>query len=1131
MLELEGSVLRRAVQEQFDPGTFERGRAYYKRRHVSNCEVTPGSESGWQLTATVRGSRPEPYGVTVAILPDPDGTVVFEGECSCPMEFDCKHVVAAILHLANQSSSPSLPFENGNGRLTRQPPGSGQPKARAANPEVQFWLELLARTGKQPVAQPAPVQPDRQLLYVLRPISGRLKIELSVVQLLEKGGYGRAQSCPLQSLLYPQSGLQPPQSGDLRLLRKIALAQSGMHYYEVFLDVEDGAELLQEILATGRCHWRGTGQKHPALRLGAARAAKPVWTVDSQGLQKPSFQIEPPVTDILPLSPAWFVDETTAECGPLETTLPAAAAAAWLMAPAVSPDDVSTVAAGFANAAAALALPKPREIEIVDLPGIKPTPCLRLYSARLKNNYSGYGWMRTADGAADRELSFARVEFDYAGAKAGSDGWLPVLEHYDEGKLRRLRRDKSAENKALRWLKQLGLQPAEEIIFDLNLGSHSSAWTFEEETTWLNFVHIQVPELRQQGWRVELEKSFQFHLVQPDDWFTDAIGEGSGHDWFGIELGVIVGGEKINLLPVLLQMLQGNPILLQAGGLEDMPDNTFFPVPMPDGRKVMFPASRAQQMLGVLLELSQPGALNPDGQLRLPKLRALELAAEADWRWLGSTELREMAGRLRDFTGIKPVPPPENLCATLRPYQQDGLNWLQFLREYGLAGVLADDMGLGKTVQTLAHLLLEKQSGRMDRPSLVVGPTSLMTNWRQEAERFAPDLRVLVLHGLDRKQHFGRITDHDLIITSYPLLPRDHAVLREQEFHCVILDEAQFIKNPKTQYAQIACALKARHHLCLTGTPMENHLGELWSLFHFLLPGFLGDEIRFNSVFRRPIEKGRNEDRRKVLARRITPFILRRKKEEVVKELPPKTEIIQNVELTGAQRDLYESTRLAMHARVKAEINKKGLSRSHIIILDALLKLRQICCHPQLLSLPAAQKVKSSAKLELLLDLLPEMIAEGRRILLFSQFTSMLAIIQEELDTRKIPYVLLTGDTRDRATPVARFQAGEAPLFLISLKAGGTGLNLTAADTVIHYDPWWNPAVENQATDRAHRIGQDKKVFVYKLLTIGTVEEKIAAMQARKRELVESLLNEERREQLKISAEDLDVLFAPLEGT
>jgi SNF2 family DNA or RNA helicase len=403
-----------------------------------------------------------------------------------------------------------------------------------------------------------------------------------------------------------------------------------------------------------------------------------------------------------------------------------------------------------------------------------------------------------------------------------------------------------------------------------------------------------------------------------------------------------------------------------------------------------------------------------------------------------------------------------------------------------------------------------------------------MTNWRQETERFAPALKLLVLHGQERKQYFEKLKDYDLVITSYALLPRDEATLAKEAFHLIILDEAQYIKNPKTKYAQIVCQLSARHHLCLTGTPMENHLGELWSQFNFLLPGFLGGEVQFRRLFRTPIEKGGDPARRDVLARRIGPFVLRRRKEDVAAELPPKTEIRQNVELTGAQRDLYETIRLAMHERVQAEVKNKGLSRAHIIILDALLKLRQVCCDPRLVKLDAARAVGESAKLELLMDLAPEMLAEGRRILLFSQFTSMLALIQERLAAAAIPYVLLTGDTTDRATPIQKFQSGEVPLFLISLKAGGTGLNLTAADTVIHYDPWWNPAVETQATDRAHRIGQTKSVFVYKLITVGTVEEKILALQERKRGLVEGLLDERRKETPQLTPEDLQVLFAPL---
>ncbi|MGH8307444.1 MAG: DEAD/DEAH box helicase, partial [Gammaproteobacteria bacterium] len=368
-----------------------------------------------------------------------------------------------------------------------------------------------------------------------------------------------------------------------------------------------------------------------------------------------------------------------------------------------------------------------------------------------------------------------------------------------------------------------------------------------------------------------------------------------------------------------------------------------------------------------------------------------------------------------------------------------------------------------------------------------------------------------------------------IVLTTYALLPRDAKVLAAQEYRAVILDEAQAIKNPKAKAAQIVRGLKARQRLCLTGTPMENHLGELWSLFHFLMPGFLGDERHFKRLYRTPIEKHGDTERQAALARRIAPFMLRRTKEQVAAELPPKTEILRTVELESAQRDLYESIRLAMHEKVRQEIEKKGFARSQIVILDALLKLRQVCCDPRLLKLTSAKKVKQSAKLALLMDMLPDLIEEGRRILLFSQFTSMLALIEPELAARELPYVLLTGDTRDRATPIDRFQSGHVPLFLISLKAGGTGLNLTAADTVIHYDPWWNPAVERQATDRAHRIGQDKNVFVYKLITQGTVEEKITELQARKQALADGLFGKKRTNASAITAEDLTMLLSAAE--
>ena len=337
-------------------------------------------------------------------------------------------------------------------------------------------------------------------------------------------------------------------------------------------------------------------------------------------------------------------------------------------------------------------------------------------------------------------------------------------------------------------------------------------------------------------------------------------------------------------------------------------------------------------------------------------------------------------------------------------------------------------MGLGKTIQTLAHILTEKEAGRLTAPALVVCPTSLVANWRHEAERFAPGLRVLTLHGPDRAQRFDQIAGADLVLTTYALLTRDTETLLPTQWHLVVLDEAQAIKNPASKAAQLSARLLASHRLCLTGTPIENHLGELWSQMSFLVPGLLGDHRRFGRVFRTPIEKQGDEARRDLLTRRIRPFLLRRTKGEVEADLPAKTEILRRVELAGEQRDLYETVRLAMHERVRQEIASKGFARSQIIILDALLKLRQVCCDPRLVKLTAAKRVAGSAKLAQLMEMLPELIEDGRRVLLFSQFTSMLDLIRPEVEHAGLAFVELRGDTADRATPVARFQAGEVPL-------------------------------------------------------------------------------------------------------
>lgn len=623
-------------------------------------------------------------------------------------------------------------------------------------------------------------------------------------------------------------------------------------------------------------------------------------------------------------------------------------------------------------------------------------------------------------------------------------------------------------------------------------------------------------------------------IFDPEAWYTLVEPDKKTH-WFDFELGVIVDGERVNILPLLTQIIQNYLTEYQVDSLDKLPADIKLPLRLEDGRYISMPLSRAQTIFQVLTELYDKDTLTGKHRLQLAPLRVAQVAAlenmlgVTQFRWFGEEKLRELGNRLQNFTGIKEVKIPQNLQASLRPYQQQGLNWLQFLREYDLAGILADDMGLGKTIQTLAHLLTEKNSGRMTAPSLIVVPTSMVAVWQVEAERFAPGLKVLALHGLQRKRRYHEINEVDVILTTYPLLIRDGEWLLSHEYYCLVLDEAQIIKNSRAKSTQIATALNAKHRICLTGTPLENRLEELWSIFNFLLPGLLGTRAQFRRLFINPIEKLGDGQRRDILSQRIAPFLLRRTKKQVIEELPEKSEITTFVELGELQRDLYESVRLAMSTKVLEAIQTKSLSRSQLIVLEALLRLRQICCDPRLLKIDREISPVDSAKLQWLLDALPDMIADGRKILLFSSFTSMLHLIEDQLKELNIPYEKLTGKTTNRAKVIERFQGGDVPLFLISLKAGGLGLNLTAADTVIHYDPWWNPAAERQATDRAHRIGQTKAVFVYKLIARGTVEEKIIELQQKKQGLLEGLFTESAGANFNITQEDLQYLLQPLE--
>lgn len=519
-------------------------------------------------------------------------------------------------------------------------------------------------------------------------------------------------------------------------------------------------------------------------------------------------------------------------------------------------------------------------------------------------------------------------------------------------------------------------------------------------------------------------------------------------------------------------------------------------------------------------------------RLSVPQAISFSRVEDPQFKLSLDTRLRTLSKKLAQFEALSPLKPNKNFVGALRNYQEEGLAWLQFLYDFDLDGILADEMGLGKTVQALAFLQLlkdkKKRNGAAHRPSLVVAPTSVITNWWYEAKRFTPKLRTLLLHGPDRKKHFSTLNEYDIIITSYALLRLDRYELERLDFNYVLLDEAQNIKNPLVATTRAAKSLRAQRRLALTGTPTENRPLELWSIIDFLMPGYLGSVDFFRTYIEKPIiEGGTNIPVAKFLHAKTRPFILRRTKAEVEKDLPAKVESNLHVSMTQSQRDLYAQIVEEVRPKVMEAVSKKGIRGATISILTALLRLRQVCNHPN--SIEALKELDGfdSGKFNLLKDLVEEALESGRKILVFSQFREMLAIIRRWLEETKVNYLYLDGTVKHRQPIIDEFNNNDkVRLFLISLKAGGTGLNLTAADTVIIYDPWWNPAVESQAVDRAHRIGQTKKVSVYRLVTENSIEQKIMNLKARKAKLVAALINEDSLSPLNLSKAELESLFS-----
>lgn len=634
-------------------------------------------------------------------------------------------------------------------------------------------------------------------------------------------------------------------------------------------------------------------------------------------------------------------------------------------------------------------------------------------------------------------------------------------------------------------------------------------WQIDPQYKVMDWLRTQVPELAKKGMEIYGEETlFRHRLRRGTPRLRMRVS--SGTDWLDLQFRFQINGQTVEV-PDLRAQVQENKRYVK----------------LTDGSQIYLSEKLTERLTRFfsLLDVSQSEGQQKFPPSAFPLVETLtHLADEVEV----DEQFKEWKQNYDNFNKLQAVEIPERFCGVLRDYQKAGLDWLYFLHRFRFGGILADDMGLGKTVQVIALLQKLEELGELQKPALIVVPLTVLFNWENEFSRFAPHLKLLCYQGQkqDREQMVLRFPDVHVVLMSYGIFLQDELILREQNWGYLILDESQKIKNPSTKTYQTAVSFRVPQRLCLTGTPVENSLTDLWSQFNFLNPGMLGSLQQFEDRF---IRNGDGEtDRQDLLRRMMYPFILRRKKEQVLKELPERTEIIRRVEMTAHQRDIYKKWLDYYRGQIFERIEQEGLPKTRFKILEALTYLRQIACHPSILerSVPRSE----SGKLQLLEEMLGSIIQVGHKVLVYSQFVRFLKLIREMLDKKSWRYEYLDGSTRNRQAHVRNFQENEqVKTFLISLKAGGLGLNLTAADYVIHLDPWWNPAVEQQATDRVHRIGQENRVFVYKFIVKSSVEEKILTLQQQKKEISDSLITSEKTLVKQLSPEDLELIFKPVE--
>lgn len=1112
------------LNEHFDATTLQRGRDYARRGLVVSVEPLANGV----LQARVSNGRGKTYRQNIAMMRG-----VIDGNCSCPVGHNCKHVAAVMLTwAAKQHAQPGL-----------------------AAP-VQGWLRRIrdsAALSPHPEARPEdyPDTVKDRLLYVLAPLGAQMRIDICKGRVNAAGtafnkSIRRYDATNALRSTAPAKFIRPV---DLELLSALAQARLwDAGYYGYGLPEllrprgQDAIALIRRLCETGRfLHDQAPeaqltwSEDRPALRLA--------WRMAADGRQRLGFvDAADHALHLRSLDgAALWVDAANGCIGALDEAVGADLVQLVETSPDVGPEEVDALGAALPDTLAGLDLPRPRHIR-------QTRRAARLRFARLtlgaESARDGPGYW-----SGLVQLPTLTLRFVYDGQEVRDGDADPRMVAEDE--IVTLTRDHGWEAACATRLMEAGALPVDEleihwpgermadcdfVFADGEMNLHGLEISNMREA--LDFAFRVVPELCRDGWEIIETRKWPYRLSEEAAELAVTTraeaGEAfQGNDWFSLGFQAEIGGKPVDVAPLVAAFLEQ-----LRDEWEELPDVETLaqhladrPVYLDRGKRgyVALDLSPLAPLLHLFLSHhAELGALHPS-DANVARL-AEEALAGSDVRFADHVGILPLARSLQALAEADSFAPPAGLTAQLREYQVYGAAWMGSLLEAGFGGVLADDMGLGKTVQVLALLQARVESGAPG-PALLIVPTSLLHSWQTQAAQFTPGLRLVVLHGTGRAALRGAALQADLVVTTYPLLARDRDWLAAQDWPLVILDEAQTLKNPASQMARTLREIPARGRLALTGTPMENSLQDLWTLIDWVNPGLLGDRKRFQALFRTPIEKHGDTSAQARLNRRLRPFLLRRTKEEVAAELPAKTEILDRVDLPKPQQALYETVRSAMDARVREAIDKKGLAAARITVLDALLKLRQVCCDPGLVKTAAARSVSESAKRARLRALLGELVAEGRRVLVFSQFVEMLRLIEGDLAEAGIASLSLTGQTQDRAGVLDAFARGDAPVFLLSLKAGGVGLTLTEADTVILYDPWWNPAVERQAMDRTHRIGQDKPVFVYRLVAAGTVEEKILDMQARKQALADALFDENGGAAGTLLDEaTLQDLFAPLSG-